>query len=313
MADNRFEIRIVKEADGSDATLENLSVAAAQSLAEILESLSKIAAYENQNNDVRIKVTKGSACAAIEAPSNKLVVIKDNIEKVTNYESEDEVYVKSLRNIQDVIKSNGLTYEAFLSDDTSVTNILDKFKQDRTFRKRRTVKKYVKKFHVEFFSGQLFAVGGKNPNIHIESAGESYPIDCDEKQAIVVNKFLYQNIKISTWAKVAEGKKPVYYFCDHYINETTYKTLKEFVQLNTGLSGTEIFKNIHYSILDFVQTQDFGGLRKFIRLFTSDFVDVQRQRAVLMTLKEFKNHEDIEDLYENLVELIESKTKKPIL
>jgi len=314
MSDNRFEIKIIKEADGSDANLNNLSVAAAKSLSDILSSLSRIAEYENQDGSVKISITKGSACAAIEAPEAKLTVIKNNIEKVTEYKSEDDVYIENLRKIQEVIKSNGLTYQIYLKEvNTPRIDYLDKFKQNRKFRKRRHVKKYDKRFHMEFFTGKLFAVGGKNPNIHIESAGEPYPIDCDENQAIIVNKFLYKEVRISAWTKVAENEKPKYYLCDHYINEETYQDLRDFVKYNTNLNGTEILKNIHYKLQEYLVNHDLGNARKFIRLFTSNLVDIQRQRSILIVLKEFRDHEKFQDLYDQLIALIEKETKKPVL
>lgn len=313
MADNKFEIKIIKEADGSDANLADLSVAAAKSLAEILESLAKIAEYENNNDDVKIKVTSGSACAAIEAPAPKLAVIKNNIDKVATYESEDDVYITNLRNIQEVVTANGLTYEAHFKSDNLIVDLTETFKQPRKFRKRRSVVKYTKRFHLDFFDGRLIAVGGKNPNIHIESSGESYTIDCNEEQARIVNKFLYQDIKISTWVKTAPNKKPKYLFCDHYINDQIYSRLKNFATNNTSYTGTEILKHIHYTTIDYLQDQNYGELRKFIKLFINELVDVQRQRSIITTLKEFRDMEEVKDLYQKLITLIESQTKKPVL
>ena len=132
MSNQKFEIKILKEADGSNANLADLSVSAAKSLAEIIESLSRIAEYENSNGEVRLKVTTGSACVAIEAPAPKLTAIKNSVDKVADYDSEDEVYVENLRKIQQVIQSNGLIYDATITNDDGVINLLDKFKQQRT-------------------------------------------------------------------------------------------------------------------------------------------------------------------------------------
>ena len=166
---------------------------------------------------------------------------------------------------------------------------------------------------MEFFTGRLYAVGGKNPNIHIESVGETYPIDCDEAQARVVNKFLYQDVFISTWVKTAPHKKPKYYFCDHYVNENVYQSLRDFVEHNTSLEGTEVLKHIHYRVVDYVNEGDFGNLKKFLRLFTSDIVDIQRQRTVLTVLKSYKDSDDIKSLFDSIAGLIQKQTKKPVL
>ena len=92
-----------------------------------------------------------------------------------------------------------------------------------------------------------------------------------------------------------------------------YQSLRDFVEHNTSLEGTEVLKHIHYRVVDYVNEGDFGNLKKFLRLFTSDIVDIQRQRTVLTVLKSYKDSDDIKSLFDSIAGLIQKQTKKPVL
>lgn len=313
MSDSKFEIKIVKEANGSDVELDNLSIQASESLIRIMQALANLAKIDDSGN-TKISIQSGSAEAALVGDSY-VESLSDTLTVVANNKSDNEKFVRNFRIIQDVIKENGLSYEAsFKSNGHLERDVIQLFEQPKTFAKKR--KKRIKNhpFHLEFFSGKLIEVGGKTPNIHIESAGESYTIECSEKQAILVNKFLYQKILLSTWVKKDANLKLNYYFCDFYKESDVemYLEFKDFIRGNTNARGTEALKQIHYKLEKILSSEDYGKARKFIKLFKTDIADVGRLRTILLNTKAFQKHEKFEDILEEVVDLIERKTKQPI-
>lgn len=313
MALGKFEVKILKEVDGSDVSLENLSIEASRALVDILEAMTNIAASQNENDTLSVSIRPGSACVAIEGDYQYVEKISNTLEVVADNQSEDPIIVDYFRNIQSTIKRNGLEYGAsFISDDDEV-DVINIFKESKKFTKKR--KKTIRKhnFHVEFFEGRLIEIGGKNPNIHIEEGNIKYTIDCTELEARRIRDLLYADVLISAWAKPNANGKIKYTFCDHYVNRELYIDFKDFIKQNIKEIGTAPLKGIHYKLADFLKDDDLGKAKKFIKFFNSELTDISRLRTILLNTKAFKNEEQFMDVTESIIELIERKTKKKLI
>ena len=106
---NKFEIKIVKEANGNIVHLNKMSLQASQSLVKIIEGINKIIEAENDPS-INVKLVEGCVGVEIEAPIAKMNTIQSEVKKVLNKESRNIPYLEALREIQTVIKANGITY-----------------------------------------------------------------------------------------------------------------------------------------------------------------------------------------------------------
>lgn len=316
MNTGKIEFKITTDVDGKPVELDSLSVQATKSLIVIIENLSKIAELENDknNSDIRINISKGSASVSIEAPVSKIIKIQNNIELVRkNDKNRSSTYVDSLNALTQLVKSNGLLYEAYTNTTGADIPIIDIF--SKKYKTKRKTTKNELYFNLEFFKGKLIENGGIKPNIHIEIAGNKHKISCTEEEAIKVNKFLYKDVKISAFGKLDANNKMTYKFCDIY-NDLAYdyfSDFNEFIKLNKSLKGTEPLKQIHYRLKDYYSAGEFKESRKFLRLFCDEVVDVNRLRSILLISKSFKNNEDIKDLLDCIEKNIENKIKSKIV
>lgn len=316
MDTGKIEFKITTEANGKAVELDNLSVHAAKSLQIIIENLSKIAELENaqNNSDLRIKITKGSAAVAIEGPVSKIEKIQTNFKLVgQNDRNRNNTYVETVNSLAQLVLSNGLKYDAHSYISGSEISLIDFF--GHKYKPKRTSTKSELYFNLEFFTGKLIENGGKTPNIHIEIAGNKHKISCTEDEAIKVNKFLYKEVKISAWGKLNSENKMTYKFCDLY-NELSYDyytEFKNFIGINKNLAGTAPLKEIHNKLKEYYSRKEFNQSRKFLRLFCNEVVDVNRLRTILLISKSFKDNDDLKDLLNRIEEIIEKKTKRKIV
>jgi hypothetical protein len=316
MDTGKIEFKITTEADGKAVELDNLSIHAAKSLMVIIENLSKIAELENAENnaDLRIKITKGSAAVSIEGPANKIEKIQNNFKLVgQNDKNRNNTYVETVNSLAQLVQSNGLKYDAHSYISGMEVSLIDFF--GHKYKTKRTSTKAELYFNLEFFTGKLIENGGKSPNIHIEIAGNKHKISCTEEEAIKVNKFLYKEVKISAWGKLNAEQKMTYQFCDLYneLSSDYYSEFKTFILDNKKLSGTAPLKEIHNKLKDYYTNKEFKQSRKFLRLFCNEVVDVNRLRTILLISKSFKEDDDIKDLLNRIEDIIEKKTKRKIV
>jgi hypothetical protein len=313
MGQGKFEVKILKEKDGSDANLENLSLEASQALVNILEAMTNIAFAQKKSDSLNVSIRKGSVAIAIEGQNTAMENIGNTLDLVANTKEEDPLIVDYFRTIQNTIKSNGLEYAVYVSNNGNKKDVLDIFKKNKTFTKKREKVIREHNFHVEFFDGRLIEIGGKNPNIHIEQTGIKYTIDCTEKEAKRVESYLYNDVWVTAWAKPNSQGKIKYTFCDHYVNKDLFLDFKKFIKENTKQSGTAPLKGIHNKIVTLIKNKQYGEARKFLKLFNTDIADVSRLRTILLNAKSFKNNPDFKDIIESIVELIEKKTKDKLI
>lgn len=308
---NKIEFRIVKDSNGNDVTLENLSVDATNSLIEILTALRNITIYEN-NPELTIGIKSGSACASINGPT--LEIVRENFMKVVRNDSEREnVYVNNMQVIQNQMKKPNLEIEVNYFENGIQTPVIELFAAN--FRLKRERKIVENNFNIEFFNAKLMINGGKKPNFHIEDKQIPYIISCTEEEAIKVNSFLYKDIKISAWGKMNSKGKMEYTFCDIYnVNERDfYNEFKTFFAEINISNGTEPMKKIHYKLKNYYSNQEFKESRKFIKLFCNEYADINQLMTILIISKAFKFREELNDLLTKIEKIIVLKTKRPVL
>lgn len=307
MSSDKIEFKILKDADGKDVELNNLSVKAANSLVILIQNLSKIAELESNNSDVRINVSPGCACVSIEAPPAKINEIKNNIQDVVeNNSNRKKEYFKSLSNIQNLFNLNGLQYDAKIFFNGEENSIIDLF-DNKFSNTRRNFKKKEYYFDVEFFKAKLIENGGKTPNIHLDDKGSKIKISCTEKQAIKINKFLYQEVKIAAWGKLNSYNVKEYFFCDMYNEDLVYSEYKSFITDNMKLKGSDALENIHYKLKEYYSANEFIKAKKLIRIFNNEITDVNRLGAILLISKYFKDNKHISGLLFDIEHLLEKK------
>jgi len=313
MADSKLEIRIIEDQEGTHIDLNNLTLEASKSIQIILDSFSKIIEEENNDNLV-ISIKEGSACVAINAPEHQLEIVHNKFQEVLNHRSTDGVYVDSLKAIQKRVQFIDLKYQISYVNPTSSVNLLEGFKQTRKFKKKRRSPLRDQNLKLTFIKGKMIEIGGKYPNIHIEQGFDSYTISCSEKQARRVQGYLYnENVMISAWTKKNIDGKFLYSFCDHYVNEELFNELNTFIEENLTLSGTRPLKDLHNKLVECLKNEDFGKVKKIIKLFKTDLTDINRLRTILRSTKYFKSEDELKEILIATVDLIESKINSKLI
>jgi hypothetical protein len=310
--EDNIQFRIIKDSNGVEISLDNLSIKATNSLIEILTALRNIAVYEN-NPELTIGVTKGSACTAIKG-NDHLQVVRDGFWRVFNNDHDrSNVYVNNLQLIKDQMRKSDLEFEVSFLENGKKVQVIDLF--DRKFRKKREKKTVENNFKIEFFDAKLMSNGGNKPNFHVQDKHSSFTIKCTEAEAKKISPFLYENVKFSAWGKMSAQNKMEYVFCDIYnANERDfYNEFKMFFSDIQKLTGTEPIKQIHYKLKEFYSNNNFKESRKFIKLFCNDLADINHLSTILIISKAFKQHDDLKDLLKEIEELIVSKTNTRLL
>ncbi|MFH6943970.1 hypothetical protein [Flavobacterium sp. FlaQc-50] len=310
---NKIEIIIDKEHNGNDVSLSGLSVNTTNALIEILSALRNIAVHEGKP-DIKIGLVEGSACAVLEGEQETMEVIHRSIMKVVdNDPNRENFYVDNLQVIKEQINERGFEVKVRYLKNGDQTSLREAF--NVPFRKKRIRTNIENNFNIEFFHGKLQSNGGDNPNFHIISDFNKYVISCTERQAQIVNQFLYKEFRFSAWAKMGPNNKMLYQYCDIYESNQRdfYNEFRRFFSELKRLEGTAAIKKIHYKLKEFYSNNEFAEARKFIRIFLNDTVEVSTLMAILIISKRFKNHPELEELLGQVEELIMSKTKKPVL
>lgn len=309
MANGRLELKIVKDSNGKPIELDNMSLYAAKALNTFLNSLIQIieGMDEKDRDGIRIQIVKGSACVVASGPETKINVLENDFDEVADNTSSKKDLVHNWKFIQKTIIANGLDYEINFYDSKNVKRpVVKKLKESHVFRVKTTRKK--SDTNISFLKGKLMEIGGLKPNFHLFHNDIESIIHCDEVSAQKINKFLYQEISISTWAKVIPGSKPHYTYCDLYVNQDDFvKEIKTFINGNKKLSESEEFVSIHDKFKSYIDNQDFGRLKKIMRLYDHTSTDVSTLKSILVITKSFKKNEQISGIRQSIKDILEKK------
>ncbi len=309
---NELIIKINKDKNGQEVSLDNISIDAADALKVFIGSLSDFAKTEPNFSEFKITLKSGCVETALLYPSNRTDVSED-LENVFDGKSKEEAKVKVLKNIQDKIKANGLDYSVLYKVNDKVEDLTNTFK---TTKFKVIEKEKLAWFEdVIFVEGELFNVGGKvNINAHIEdNTNFSYTVKCTKDQA---KKFgaVYENTYVSILRKYKPDTKLQYDLIDVYLTKDKfyeYKNLYESIEKDKSLYRFDI---IHDKIENILIDDNIsnGELLKLMRLFDNSNSDKGIIRTILMALKRVEKTNTISDMYNNLASLLRGVDNKAI-
>jgi hypothetical protein len=306
MSQCRLEIKITKDINEKDVNIKAMTLEAAQSFLVLFESITRIVELTPNHKEIKIQITSGSAVIAAEG--DKITKTKKEFEKILENKSTNKELIEQWRRIQTVFAANGLQYEASFYEKGKKTSFYNVLRDRQKLRaKPVTLKKF--KTELEFLTGKLIAVGGKNPNIHVEIEGKVLPpISCTEINASKAKAYLYQTIRFSTWAKEVNQVKS-FSLCDSYNNEDIYQELRSITSEIFSSEQIEALKKLHYQCRDYLDNQEYGKLRKFLRLFVHESTDINILKMILIVTQSIKEHERLNIIIETIQNLFDKRFK----
>jgi hypothetical protein len=305
MENDKFEIKITSEKDGSKTDLSNLTLKESKALVTILEAVTKIVELSAGAEKLKIQITKGSASVSANGDSSYIEEIQQGFTEVKEFRSTDSDLVDPWRKIQDLISLNGLSYEASFFSKGKKRDILPEISGNRRFYTQSKIR--TTSYTLEFLKGQLIEIGGKVPNIHIiDKDLQNLTVHCKDFEAQRVNGFLYKDIYLSAWKTTKDGKPFKYNFCDFYKEVSDFEEYKSFFE-DKNLHLLDNLKNIHYKICAFLEKKEFMKVRQFIKLFNHESVDNSVLKTILIITKSHKDISHIADVRNNIKLLLEKK------
>lgn len=309
MSGNKIEFKIVKDAKGKDVDLAAMSMVATRSLITLMQSLTNILSESANDQNVKIQILKGSATLVAEASEAIIKKVHKDFDDITQNKSSNKYLVENWLSIQSLIQENGLEYEANFYTRSSKVPVVEKIKSAKKFRVKTTRQRLPSDTDLIFLSGKLIEVGGKIPNIHIVTGNseEKYTVGCEENEAIKVNKFLYQTVMLSVWRTKKANGVIKYSFCDFYTEEVIYNLFTELIKDFNKKEEVEALVLLHGKFREYIESRNFGYLRKLMRLFNHDSVSASTLKTILIITKSLKDHEEVSQLRQPLKEKLESK------
>ncbi len=307
MGQSRLEIKIIKDKTSADVDIQAMSLEAAQAFVVLLESLTNIVELTPDNKSIKIQITSGSAVMAAEG--EPVTKVQKEFDRILENKSANGELVEQWRRIQRVFTLNGLQYDACFYDGEIKTPIYSILRNRPKLRVKPLTHKTFKT-DLEFITGKLIAVGGKNPNIHVEVDGKALsPISCTEMNATKAKAYLYQTIRFSAWSKMTSKGKQLT-LCDSYANEESFEELKSFVKDFSSKGEIEALKKLHYQIRSYLDVQGYGKLHRFLRLFTHDGTDINILKIILIVTQTVRDNERIKQQIQTLHELFNKRFKQ---
>lgn len=310
MADDKIEFKIVKDVGQKELSLKSLSIEAANALSILLRSMLAIIEDGDKEKEISIKILDGSAVLLAEGPPTKIANIYNEFENVINHTSTNKRIIDEWKKVQDLFVKNGLEYEASFITGGQRMPIYTQLK-NAAVKSRRRVAEINPTLH--FFKGKLISVGGRQPNIHIDIPNEKVTIvQCSESSAKRANVFLYDTIRVSAWKeKSSNGDKIIYKYCDAYTEDEIFDDFKSFIfRYQQSHDQIASLKEIHYKCRSFLDRKKYRELRKFIRLFIHESIDVNALKTLLVITQSLKDRDELRESRAALKQLFDKLMNK---
>lgn len=290
--------------------MDNMSVDVSNALLTILKATTRIVELTPNHKNIRICVKEGSAVVSIQGPA--VEAVQKQFTQIVERKSSNKELVEEWRNIQTLFTSNGIQYEAAFKVGSTSTSIIDNLTSKKQFRTKRKTRPAVS-LNIAFLTGKLIAVGGKNPNIHVDVEDEErIVISCTELGANKAKAFLYKEILVSTWCtKSAENNK--YELCDSYWADqiNMFNEFRDFIsRLKKATDEIESLKMIHYKCQEMLKEKEYKKYRRFLRLFNTERHDINVLKTLLIVTRPFSEHEDIKLIYDEIDQKFKKKFEK---
>ena len=161
---NELVLKINTDSRGNPVSLDSIPVEAADVLSVFLDALAEIANEQPNKEELRFSFRNGSVGIALEYPDTDTEIYA-KIDDVIEGRSQNNPYFKALRNVQDKVKANGLTYEIVHKVNDVSRDLTDEFRAKNFI--RRVGSRPEKTDKIAFVKGMLFESGGKKMQISI--------------------------------------------------------------------------------------------------------------------------------------------------
>jgi hypothetical protein len=305
MSENRLELKIITDSNNNETDLAAMSLAEAKAFVIMIEAVTKIVEFTPNNENLTIEIKKGSAC--VIAHGDNLTHIDALLDEILTNKSNDKL-VEPLRQLQTLFLNNGLHYEGKLEIGVNVRPIYNMLREAKKI-KKYSVHRPAIQTSIVFPVGKLLAVGGKIPNIHIETGDLRIPIGCTENNANKAKYFLYKDISLSAWVK-DNGETKRFEMCDSYFDtqQDLFIDFQNFIQdFSNAENEIESLKKLHFKCREFLDKKEYGNFRKFLRLFNHESTDVNTLKTILIITQSFKHNEKLQELRKSLKEHFDKK------
>ncbi|NVK27056.1 MAG: hypothetical protein HWE14_03375 [Flavobacteriia bacterium] len=303
---DNLEIKLRKDTAGNDVELGNMDLIAAKAVNKILSSLIKIVEHES-DLDLKIGVEKGSAVQRITSEKEgDIRVVYSKIEAArAAAANRDNAIIKQLN----VIQSNIAHFSDYTISyqDKSLNeplNINHYFA--RKFKQKRDRNKEYLELEMLFSKGKLIDVGGKNPNLHVQTASELTTISCTKTQAKQLVHSLYEEVYLGCWK--LGSTDPV--LCIAFSSSEIYDSFYQISEKLSTASGTQPFHLISNKIEELLDKNDLERTRAFIKLFSHANTPIEHQRPILTMMKAFKNDSNFKDVLKEIEKGVRKKIGK---
>ncbi|WP_285009619.1 hypothetical protein [Pedobacter faecalis] len=307
--ENKLEFIIKTDSSKQKVDLDGMSLEAAKAFSVLFSSVVNIIRLNDDREGIKINIKSGSLVLEATGTEEQIENIQEDLTAIISSKSDNKALVKEWRTIQELFKANGLAYEANIYTGKNIHSVFEALK---TGKKLRAKPKFITlKSSLVFMTGKLIAVGGSNPNIHLEQTnGNRITIGCTETNAKKANRFLYEKIRISCWLKKG-GDEEKYELCDSYWNDQQYDILNRFLTKFMSITNEiDQLKFIHYTSRDYLDIKDYGSFRKFLRLFIHESTDVNILKTILIVSQAFKDHEQLKEMRNDIKILFEKKIRE---
>lgn len=308
---NELKIKILRDSQGNNVNLSNITIDAADALKIFIESLTELAKTYEDVSDITLKLDNGSIEACLIYPEEE--EITNDIDEILAYTSTDRERVKIFRTIQDKIQLNGLEYEVYINKTNEPIREVTQVFKGRKFTKVKQT--FQREYSIDFLEGVLYAAGGKSTvNIHIENAAleKVYKIECTKSEAKKLNERLYSTVYLSV-LKICKTEHDIEYrYIDSYLREENYNFYKSLHESLIGNENITKYDLIYDYIVETLNNEERPNeeLVKLIRLYNNKFSEKGIVRTILMTLKPIINSEmGLKPHYDNLVETFRSRSQ----
>ena len=282
---NSFELKVVTDQDGKNVSLDDMPIGAAKAFLTFYEALVTLAELSGDENP-RVGIKSGSAVAF--ATGNTAELIEEQYDQVVAGKCVDPDIVKQWREVQSQVQANGFGLEINAVSAKGVRHLKADIKQAKKFVKKSVKSKFSNS--IKFISGTLEEVGA---NIHVlTDEGEKITIECQQSVALKAIKYIFKPIWVAVWAKEATtGARASYELCDVYNGEEQYNGFKDFFEDLEKENKIGGLTAIHQTIKAELARENFGGLRKLLKLWNHPTTDIQTLKIILVITKAFKNDE----------------------
>lgn len=308
---NELVLKISADSQGNAVSLDSFPIEAADVLTVFLEALTDIANLQPNKDEIRLSLRNSSIGIVMEYPSAD-TGIDTKIDDVVEGRSLNNEYFKALRNIQDKVKANGLTYEIVHTVNDVSKNLTEEFKSKNFVRRQGSRRE--KTDEVVFIRGTLFESGGKrSTNIHLAIGENDIKVECTQEQARILNKLLYEEIRLCVLKRAVTGGTISYFLLDSYATQETFLLFKNFYESidNDSMDRFDIIIN---RIVEAVERPKIRGeIVKLLRLFNYAQADRGNIRTVLVTLKPIRQQELIADLYSSLANYLRAGSTHKVI